>query len=270
MIAATAGVERPRWRAGRITCGQSQGQHQTGAKSADERQDRRDHHEAAQDEADRADDDEGRLRTRTDLAEGSDAQDKPGRAESHDDDSGNGQAAMNGVVAGATGEDGDDVKAGDALGREQSGDHGRDDRTNKHPDHAGPGDLEGPCGEVGVASLPPGKPGKSQDQAGDHGNGRRRDAQNHSLSQHVSPQLARLRAVSGGKGQRAALSGRTDGKGRTCKQGGLDEDADRGEEYEKVLAPVRADHLRDLRIQLGLWWRVQEDLAALDQQSVVV
>ena len=52
-----------------------------------------------------------------------------------------------------------------------------------------------------------------------------------------------------------ALAGRADGKGRTRQQGGLDEDAHRGDEQEKVLAPlVRADTLRDLRIQLGLWW----------------
>ena len=105
------------------------------------------------------------------------------------------------AVAGPTGQDGHDVEAGDALGRNQRGDHGRDDRADEHPDHAGPGDLERADGEVGVAGLPPGEPGQGQEHAGDHGDGRRHDAQHDGLPEDVSPELARLRAVGGGERQ---------------------------------------------------------------------
>jgi len=121
------------------------------------------------------------------------------RADDHDGDASGRQTPTDPAVARTAGQDGHDVQAGNASGRDQCGEHGRDDRADEHPDHAGPGNLERADREASMACLPPGQPGQCQQDACDHGDSRRQDAQHDCLAEDVPAELAGLCAV--GRGQ---------------------------------------------------------------------
>jgi len=166
---------------------------------------------------------------------------------------------------------GHDVKPGDAPGGQHRRDHGRHDRAEEHPEHARPRDLEGADDEVSVTGCPPGEAEQRQQNPGCHGDGRRNHAEDDSLAEDVSAQLAPLGTVRGCERHRAALTSRADGKSRAGQEGGLDEKADHCQQHDQVeRSLVRAGHAGKFRIHLSRRRRVEEDLTALDQQAVAV